>query len=55
MGKGLSMETIKPDDDEVQPDEAAIEDLEPDFGEHDEAAQEAEWIEDAQEGGVSES
>ena len=51
------METIQPDDDEVQADElaaAAADGPEPGFGEPEEAAQEAEWAEDAQEGGASE-
>lgn len=38
--------------DETQPDEAAVEEItETEFGEQDEAAQEAEWAEDAAEGG----
>ena len=38
--------------DETQPDEAAAEEaVEPEFGEQDEVAQEAEWSEDAAEGG----
>lgn len=37
--------------DETQPDEAAAETADVEFGEQDEAAQEAEWSEDAAEGG----
>lgn len=46
------METHK-DDDSDRPDEAdeAAEAPEPGFGEHEDAAQEAEWSEDAREGG----
>lgn len=49
----MPMET-EPDQNEIDAaDEAALE-PEPGFGEQDEAAQEAEWEEAAEEGGVSE-
>lgn len=47
------METT-PDHDEIQPDDEAVLEPEPGFGEHEEAAQEQEWAEDAQEGGATE-
>ena len=47
------METM-PDDDQVEPSEETGIGSEPGFGEHEEAAQEEEWAEDADEGGASE-
>ena len=50
MTRGMQ---TQPDDDEDRPDEMdeAVEQPDPGFGEHDDAAQEQEWAEDAREGG----
>ncbi len=46
------METPRDDDRDLSDEiDRAAETGEPEFGEHDEAAQEAEWSEDAEEGG----
>lgn len=47
------METT-PEDDQIEPSEETGIGTEPGFGEQEEAAQEEEWAEDAEEGGVSE-
>lgn len=48
------METPPQDDGVVPNEETAIDGPAPGFGEHEEAAQEQEWAEDAQEGGATE-
>ena len=47
------METERNDEDLPDEIDRAAETGQPEFGEHDEQAQEAEWAEDAQEGGSS--